>query len=101
MRRSVRTLASEWTAQHAVHMAKDVVSGWVVKVYLPVLNVCLLLLTYYCGNCFSALLKILVSFPLQSLFSLCCAHAYPEIFKICLYIIFLLFLLSCLYLFAG
>ena len=32
LRRSVRTLASAWTAQHGVHQAKDVVSGWVVMV---------------------------------------------------------------------
>jgi len=32
LRRSVRMLASAWTAQHGIHQAKDVVSGWVVKV---------------------------------------------------------------------
>jgi len=32
LRRSVRMLASAWTAQHGIYQAKDVVSGWIVKV---------------------------------------------------------------------
>jgi len=32
LRRSVRTLASEWTTERGLQMSKDIVSGWVVKV---------------------------------------------------------------------
>jgi len=72
MRRSVRTLASEWTAQHAVHMAKDVVSGWVVKVCLPVFNAyCYLIIVETVAMNY---LKSQCCFHCKAFFSLYCAY---------------------------